>query len=78
MQVLNGYAGQGYRLMALSVGTLRDVDPFELASMDQQQAERHCGHMDLLGLVVLSNHLHPASQKTHHRASGKVCAFFVG
>ena len=64
MQVLNDYAGQSFRLMALAVGTLRHASPSELASMDQQQAERHCDHMDLLGLVVLSNHLHPASQNT--------------
>ena len=58
------YAGQSFRLMALAVGTLRHASLSDLASMDQQQAERCCSHMDLLGLVVLSNHLHPASQKT--------------
>lgn len=50
--------------MALVVGTLGAVSSAELDSMDQQEAERRCGRMDLLGLLVLSNHLHPAAQST--------------
>ena len=50
--------------MALAVGTLRQIDLSELAGMEQQQAEQLCGHMELLGLLVLSNHLHSASKDT--------------
>lgn len=50
--------------MAVAVGTLKDVTAAELVSMDQQQAERRCQRMQLLGLLVLSNHLHPASKDT--------------
>ena len=50
--------------MALAVGTLKDVTAADLVNMDQQQAERRCGRMHLLGLLVLSNHLHHASKDT--------------
>ena len=50
--------------MALAVGTLRNVTAAELMSMDQQQAEAWCEGLHLLGLLVLSNHLHHASKDT--------------
>ena len=58
------YAGQSLRLMALAVGTLKNATQSEVASMDQQQAEQGCRHMDLLGFLVLSNRLHSASART--------------
>ena len=50
--------------MAVAVGMLKGVGPSELRAMSQQQAEACCSHMDFLGLVVLSNQLHPASADT--------------
>ena len=50
--------------MAVAVGELRDVSPAELAGMSQQEAEALAGPMDLLGLLVLSNHLHASSRDT--------------
>ncbi len=32
--------------------------------MTQQDAEAMAGRMDMLGLLVLSNHLHPSSKET--------------
>ena len=63
-QVLVELAGQSFRLMALVVGTLRNVEQSELARMEQPQAEQLCSQLELLGLLVLSNHLHPASKDT--------------
>ena len=60
------YAGQSLRLMALAMGTLKNAPASEVANMDQLQAEQHCGQMDLLGFVVLSNRLHTASKQTIH------------
>ena len=48
----------------MATGTLHGVTAAELASMDQQQAEARCGPMDLLGMLVLSNHLRPSSRPT--------------
>lgn len=50
--------------MALAVGTLKNFTAAELVNMDQQQAERRCERVHLLGLLVLSNHLHQASKDT--------------
>ena len=64
LQVIADYAGQSFRLMAVAVGMLKGVGPSELRAMSQQQAEACCSHMHFLGLVVLSNQLHPASVNT--------------
>ena len=64
VQVLVELAAQSYRLMALAVGVLKNVTSTDLANMNQQDAEAMAGQLDLLGLLVLSNHLHPASRDT--------------
>ncbi len=64
MQVLVEYAAQSFRLLALAVGELRHVTSEELAHMTQQDAESMAGRMDMLGLLVLSNHLHSSSKDT--------------
>jgi len=64
LQVLVEYAAQSFRLLALAVGELRHVTSEELAHMTQQDAEAMAGRMDMLGLLVLSNHLHPSSKET--------------
>ena len=64
MQVLIEYAGQSYRLLAVAVGVVKGMTASQLASMNQQDAEALAGPMDLLGLLVLSNHLHRGSKDT--------------
>ncbi len=64
LQVLVEYAAQSFRLLALAVGQLQNVTSEELAHMTQQDAELMAGRMDMLGLLVLSNHLHPSSKDT--------------
>lgn len=64
VQVLVEFAGQSFRILAMAAGMLHGVTAAELASLDQQQAEARCGPMDLLGMLVLSNHLRPSSRPT--------------
>ncbi len=64
LQVLVEYAAQSFRLLALAVGQLQNVTSEELAHMTQQDDKLMAGRMDMLGLLVLSNHLHPSSKDT--------------
>lgn len=64
LQVLVEYAAQSYRLLALAVGQLSNVTSEELAHMTQQDVELMAGRMDMLGLLVLSNHLYTSSKET--------------
>ena len=70
-------AGQSYRLMALAVGELKDITTAELAGMTQQDAEALAGPLDLTGLLVLSNDLHPASKDTISDLQDKCAAFWL-
>lgn len=72
------YAEHSFRLMALAVGTLRDVTAAELMNMDQQQAERRCEGGHLLGLLVLSNHLHHASKDTISKLQNRSASICPG
>ena len=62
MQVVDSYSGQAYRLLALAGRRMLNVKEVEFAAMTQQQVEGKAGPLDLLGLVVLSNHLRPDSK----------------
>ena len=64
VQVVDEYASQSYRLLAIAWGPLHDVAKLDLASMPLQALERRAGHMDLLGLVVMTNHLRADSKDT--------------
>ena len=50
--------------MALAAGPLTNVEAAELAGMSQLEAEATARPMQLLGFMVLSNQLHPASKET--------------
>ena len=63
-QVVDNYASQTYRLLGLACGILYGAAKLNLASMPLQALERRCGHLDLLGLVVMTNHLRPDSKET--------------
>lgn len=63
-QVVDTYAAQSYRLLAVAFGEVRDVGKLNVAAMSLQGLKRHAGHLDLLGLVVMSNHLRPDSKDT--------------
>lgn len=62
--MVDEYASKSFRLLAIACGSLRDVAKLDLASMPLQALEKRAGHMDLLGLVVMTNHLRTDSKDT--------------
>ena len=63
-QVIDEYSGQSFRVLALAKGILRGLDKHALSLMTQQELEAHAQGFELLGLLVLSNSLHPTSKDT--------------
>ena len=64
MQVVNNFSRKSFRLMALAVGTLPNVDSLELPALSLQQAESHVQSFELLGLIVLTNPIRADSRHT--------------
>lgn len=64
IQVIDEYCGQSFRVLALAKGVLKGRDQLAWSLMSQQQLETQVEQFELLGLLVLSNHLHPDSQAT--------------
>ena len=64
LQTVDHYACQSFRLLALACGVVHGADKLDLANVSLQQLEKRAGHMDLLGLAVMSNHLRPDSKET--------------
>ena len=60
--MVDSYSGQAYRLLALAGRRMLSVKDVDFAGMTQQQVEAKAGPLDLLGLLVLSNHLRPDSK----------------
>ena len=67
LQVVDNYAGQSFRLLALGGGILNGVSAMSWATTTQQQMESRVGSLDVLGLCVLSNHLRHDSKETIQR-----------
>ena len=71
VQVIDDYSGQSFRLLALARGVVRGQDRGALACMSQEQLEQLLEGFEMLGLLVLSNHLRPDSKDTithlHHQ-----------
>ncbi|KAK9823788.1 hypothetical protein WJX72_005518 [[Myrmecia] bisecta] len=71
-KVLDDYASQGFRMMAMATGRLpRDTTPEEVVGKGQQEIEEAANLM-FLGLCVIINKLHPESKgalkRLHNRA----------
>ena len=64
MQVVDDYSSKGYRLLAMAVGTLPKPDEADLSKLSMQQLEMQCSRIELLALVVLTNHVRPDSKDT--------------
>lgn len=64
IQVIDEYCGQSFRLLALAKGVLKGRDRRSLCLMSQEQLEKQVHRFELLGLLVLSNHLRPDSKPT--------------
>ena len=63
-QVVDDYSSKGYRLLAMAMGTLPKLDEADLPGLSQQQLEMQCSQIELLALVVLTNHVRPDSRDT--------------
>lgn len=63
-QVVDHYASQSYRLLAVACGVLHNVANLDLASMPLEALEQCAHHMELLGLVVMTNHVRADSKDT--------------
>lgn len=51
-------------MLAVASAEVLKVAKLNLTSMSQQQVEEHAGRFDLLGLMILSNHLNSDSKAT--------------
>ncbi|DBA90734.1 TPA: hypothetical protein ACH3X1_003944 [Trebouxia sp. C0004] len=63
-RVVDHYASQSYRLLAVAFGVLRDVAKLDLESMSLQALEQCAGHVELLGIVLMTNHVRADSKDT--------------
>ncbi|DBA94899.1 TPA: hypothetical protein ACH3X1_002432 [Trebouxia sp. C0004] len=63
-QVVDDYSSRSFRLLAGAVGIIRGVHKLDIACMTQQQVESCATHMQLLGLVVLTNSVRTDSRQT--------------
>ena len=62
--MIDHYCGQAFRVLALAKGVLKGRDRQAWCLMSQERLEKQVERFELLGLLVLSNHLHPDSQPT--------------
>ena len=66
-QVVDDFSSHSFRLLAGSVGILRDLHRLSLVQMTQQQIEASASEMQLLSLVVLTNSVRGDSGATIHQ-----------
>ncbi len=57
-------SSKSFRLMALAVGVLPHVHKLDLSLMSQQEIESHAHKLELLSVIVLTNHVRPDSKAT--------------
>jgi len=62
--VVDQHASQSHRLLALACGVLHNVANLDLASMPLEALEQCAHHMELLGLVVMTNHVRADTKET--------------
>lgn len=62
--MVDDYSSMGYRVLAMAVGTLPQLKDADLPQLSQQQLEMQCSQIELLALVVLTDHLRPDSRET--------------
>ena len=64
VQLVDEWSGQSYRVLAVAMAQLPHLATFQLARMSQQQVEDQAGRFQLLGLIILSNHINSHSKAT--------------
>ena len=62
--MVDDYSSKSFRLMAMAVGVIPKVGDLDLVSMSQQQIEARAVEVQLLALVILTNHVRPDSKPT--------------
>ena len=79
VQVRDDYSGKGFRLVAVAVGVLHDVDKLDTEHMLLPEIEAHALQLELLGLIMLSNQIRPVSksniQQLQHGYGGHDCVW---
>lgn len=63
-QVVDDWSGQSYRILAIAKGTVHGVSSLKLGGMGLQQVEDLAYDLELVGLNIISNHLHHDSKET--------------
>lgn len=64
VQVVDEWSAGGFRVLAVAQADIPDVGKLSLSGMSQQQVEDYAGSLDLVGLVIISNHVNPDSKAT--------------
>ena len=64
VQVVDDYSSNRFRLLALAVGTIPNLGNLNVHRMSQQQLESQAVGLELLALVVLTNHVRHDSKAT--------------
>lgn len=62
VQVRDAYSSKSFRLMAMAVGVLHNVDALDLPHMSLPEIEAHALQLEMLSLIVLSNQIRPDSR----------------
>lgn len=62
--MVDEWSGQSFRILAIARGTVHRVGGLDLASMGLQQLEERASGLTLIGLNIISNHLHAESKQT--------------
>ena len=63
-QFVDAWSGQSYRVLAVAMADLPNPANLDLARMSQQQVEDHASRFQLLGLIILNNHINSHSKAT--------------
>ncbi|KAL3147625.1 hypothetical protein ABBQ38_014675 [Trebouxia sp. C0009 RCD-2024] len=63
-EVVDEWSAGGFRVLAVAQADIPDVGKLSLSGMSQQQVEDYAGSLDLVGLVIISNHVNPDSKAT--------------
>ena len=61
---MDEWSGKSFRVLAVALAEVSHVCKLDLASMNQEQVERHATSFNLAGLIVYSNFLNSDSAAT--------------
>ncbi len=64
LQLIEEWSSKSFRVMALAVGILPLVHKLDLSLMSLQDFESHAHNLEMLSMIVLTNHVRPDSRAT--------------